>query len=445
MKRFALILIALIASLAGAQEPGAELSGITWELQEVTGFDGAVIIVAEPERYTLEFDDGGRIFAGLDCNRGMGSYELDGNELELSGIASTLALCPPDSLYDLYVARLNDVASFELAASQLTLVTKEGAQLKFVPQGATTGQPEAGEPATEEPATEPPVTGQPALTYEAQARDAGATSAFAQQVRNATYRSSALDQDLPLVAGAFEDQAERVSAVLARVAYGDLNGDGVVDAVVLLISAGGGSGSFVELFAVLNEDEMAKPVASTFLGDRVVVQDISVAGPLVRVELLTHGARDPSCCAALSVKQNRVFTGNSLYQLPPAGEYLDSLYDATYPSAYAADGSFTLVFGSYASESLIAGGASRARIDRVAFGDLDRDGQPDAAVIIASNPGAADTAYELHRVVDNEGAALVADTKPLGTGITLLDLRIEAGVVMVRYRDAGGMVVTRTY
>jgi hypothetical protein len=218
-----------------------------------------------------------------------------------------------------------------------------------------------------------------------------------------------------------------------------------VDAVVLLVSEGGGSGSFVELFAVLNEDDVAKPVASTFLGDRVVLQDISVAGPLIRVELVTHGAEDPLCCATMSVKQSYVFTGSALYQLPPASEFLDSLYDATYPSAYAPDGSFTLIFGSYLSESLVAGSAPWARIVRVAFGDLDLDGQPDAAVVIASNPGAADTSYELHTVLNQNNTATVTDTKQLGTGIILLDLQIEAGVATVQYRDADGMVVTRAY
>jgi hypothetical protein len=66
-------------------------------------------------------------------------------------------------------------------------------------------------------------------------------------------------------------------------------------------------------------------------------------------------------------------------------------------------------------------------------------------VVIASNPGAADTSYELHTVLNQNNTATVTDTKQLGTGIILLDLQIEAGVATVQYRDADGMVVTRAY
>ncbi|UCC76247.1 MAG: hypothetical protein JSW37_12135, partial [Anaerolineales bacterium] len=51
-------------------------------------------------------------------------------------------------------------------------------------------------------------------------------------------------------------------------AFGDLNGDGVDDAAVVLATSAGGSGTFISLEAVVNEQGTPKHVASAQLGDR---------------------------------------------------------------------------------------------------------------------------------------------------------------------------------
>ncbi|HWC74353.1 MAG TPA: alpha/beta hydrolase, partial [Gemmatimonadales bacterium] len=88
-------------------------------------------------------------------------------------------------------------------------------------------------------------------------------------------------------------------------ARGDLNGDGVPDAVVLLVYSSGGSGVFNYLAAVLNDHGAAKHVSSTALGDRVKVQAIDLVNGRAIADLTVQGDHDPACCP--TVRSTRAF------------------------------------------------------------------------------------------------------------------------------------------
>jgi len=55
------------------------------------------IVPDAPERYTLEFQPGGRVNVRADCNRGSGSYQLNGRSLSFGPLALTRAMCAPES------------------------------------------------------------------------------------------------------------------------------------------------------------------------------------------------------------------------------------------------------------------------------------------------------------------------------------------------------------
>ncbi|MCS7011623.1 MAG: hypothetical protein N2049_03705 [Anaerolineales bacterium] len=80
------------------------------------------------------------------------------------------------------------------------------------------------------------------------------------------------------------------------MAFGDLNYDGVNDAAAVLFLNTGGTGVFVYLAAVLNEDGLPLHVASVFLGDRSVVETLSIAAGEILVQAVVHGPEDPMCC-----------------------------------------------------------------------------------------------------------------------------------------------------
>jgi hypothetical protein len=79
-------------------------------------------------------------------------------------------------------------------------------------------------------------------------------------------------------------------------AFGDLDGDGVADAAVLLVENSGGSGAFIYLAAVLNQDGEPNNQTTALLGDRVQVESLKIETGQIQIEMLTHGPDDPLCC-----------------------------------------------------------------------------------------------------------------------------------------------------
>jgi len=112
--------------------------------------------------------------------------------------------------------------------------------------------------------------------------------------------------------GRFEETAAPGSAMKTVIllggerAFGDLDGDGMEDAAVTLTVDPGGSGTFIYLAAVLNENGTARPVASVFLGDRISVESLSVRSGKIAVTTLTRRPGEPMA-ARPTVEVERMF------------------------------------------------------------------------------------------------------------------------------------------
>jgi hypothetical protein len=98
-------------------------------------------------------------------------------------------------------------------------------------------------------------------------------------------------------------------------AFGDLNGDGVDDAAVVLATSGGGSGTFISLEAVLNDQGTPKHVASAELGDRTKIESVAIESGEITVELVTHGPNDPLCCPTVEATHKYKLQGDTLVQI----------------------------------------------------------------------------------------------------------------------------------
>lgn len=94
------------------------------------------------------------------------------------------------------------------------------------------------------------------------------------------------------------------------VAYGDLNGQ--PSAAVVLVSSGGGSGSFYTLHAVQTVDGEPTDIASTLLGDRIQVGKLAIEDNLIVVDMITQGPDDPMCCPTQTVVQAYALVGSQL-------------------------------------------------------------------------------------------------------------------------------------
>ena len=103
------------------------------------------------------------------------------------------------------------------------------------------------------------------------------------------------------------NQVEFLQSIL-----GDLNGDGVDDAAVVLWANTGGSGLYSYLAAVVNQDGKVQPVGAQLLGDRVKVQGLSVKDGKIEIQTLEPGPNDPQCCPSQLVQRTYQVDGNAL-------------------------------------------------------------------------------------------------------------------------------------
>lgn len=109
---------------------------------------------------------------------------------------------------------------------------------------------------------------------------------------------------------------ERVQAAVAGdlIALGDLDGDNVADAAVVVSIDSGGSGTFIHLLAMQDRDNAPVQAGRVFLGDRVRVQSLTISGRRIFVTMLAHGPGDGLCCP--SVEIGRAFTLRGRRLLP---------------------------------------------------------------------------------------------------------------------------------
>lgn len=136
------------------------------------------------------------------------------------------------------------------------------------------------------------------------------------QLKNTTYL---VDGDkIKLKNGTYQAgtiaEANYLLVKFETAALGDLNNDGKNDAAVIYFYNGGGSGCFVILAAMLNQDGNPVQVASEELGDRVEVKSIAIRGGKIILTMLVHGPKDGM--AKPTVRQTRTYrlAGNKLVQ-----------------------------------------------------------------------------------------------------------------------------------
>lgn len=99
---------------------------------------------------------------------------------------------------------------------------------------------------------------------------------------------------VPLKAGVYDSDSEADFPMHVEIEgpplFGDVNGDGLEDAVVLLYTQAAASGQFNDLAFVLNQAGEPHIVASIFLGDKVAVKAITISPEgITMVTILSRG------------------------------------------------------------------------------------------------------------------------------------------------------------
>ena len=103
----------------------------TWQWQRAKLDGGRDVVAAAPDRYTLKFEGGGRVVLRADCNRGSGSYEVNGAAMKLSPVALTKMACPSGSQDTEFVQGLSRATSYAINDRELVLTLSGGGTMVF--------------------------------------------------------------------------------------------------------------------------------------------------------------------------------------------------------------------------------------------------------------------------------------------------------------------------
>lgn len=124
----ALAMTTACATTPDNQDRPDGLTGTSWRLLEMQSMDDAqgTTRANNPDRYIVTFSDDGTAYMKLDCNRGRSSYETASTgeaqgSLTFGNIASTMAMCPPDSLSEKLSKQLGFVRNYVLRGGQLNM------------------------------------------------------------------------------------------------------------------------------------------------------------------------------------------------------------------------------------------------------------------------------------------------------------------------------------
>lgn len=331
----------------------------------------------------------------------------------------------------------------------------------------------------------------PATAHAATPKQSGPppTGELDETLANMTYLSDYTESgEIELEDGQFEDADNMIFATLANRprAYGDINADETLDAVVWLATNTGGSGVFVDLAAVVDVETEPVNVATTLLGDRTQVQSIAIDDDgVITVEVITQGPDDPMCCPTQIMRLQYILDSGVLALIseeiigvvgdeetdgsvsePLTGtaeitvtaeltgeveaapedaapeEEIDVTVDenpfdegvlenATYLSDFTEAGEVTLIDGVFDDPE------NRIHVELVAeprvYGDVDGDGVADALVVLVSNTGGSGVFHDLAVVLNQDGIAFNADSDLLGDRVLIESIDLyQNGLIIVR-------------
>jgi len=337
------------------------LAGTEWTLTAYNNGQDAVVSVLIGTEITGAFGDDGHLTGLAGCNTYGASFEVDGDHIVLGPAVTTRMWCPePEGIMDqenAFLAALGLAATYRIQGYKLEMRTADGAlALQFTAKpidpaadAAYIVQPgdwlmkiakdfygdtdayrviveatndKAAEDASFTVIDNPSlirvgqklwIPAQPGMT------DGGLTL---EALQNASYQGI-YDEPVQLTDGQYEGEpfvpggASRPTVTLHPEVYalGDLNGDGVADAVVILIENSGGSGNFRYLAAVINQNGTPVNIATHFVGDREQSQAISIDGDEITLDMVAHGPDDPMCCPTQEVTKRYRLQGDQLVEL----------------------------------------------------------------------------------------------------------------------------------
>jgi heat shock protein HslJ len=280
------------------------LTNNPWKLNLLDDGEGKVISTIAGTEITLVFAEDGNLTGSSGCNTYNGTYEINGEQVAIGPIVTTMISCTePDMLMEqeyAYLQMLETVTNYQIKGNELELVNdSKGSRLNYTAlSGDAALQPAL--PDTEIPTKE--------------------------QLQNTTYTSEWTESGLaPLVDGEYHepiapDSATEIVVTLTDfLVAGEIGTSGQAAAVVL-VTQPGGSGSFYDLAIVAKINSEPVNIATTFVGDRVQINAISIDNGEIVLDMTIHGPEDPMCCPTQRVIQKYALQDSEL--VPTSTEFI---------------------------------------------------------------------------------------------------------------------------
>jgi heat shock protein HslJ len=276
-----------------AQEP-TPLLGTAWEVLSYNNGKGGITSVILGTQLTALFGQDESLTGSAGCNNYTTSFNVGSGSSPARGTISigpavtTRMFCgEPEGTMDqesAYLKALESAATYEIRGQELEL--KDGEGTRMVTYLARTGASGLDEEALKN------------MAYKSEWGESGTV-----QLTDGEYRA-------PAAPGS---ASEIVVQIAGPIAYGELNGQPA--AAVVMASSGGGSGTFMDLAVVVEQDGRPVNIASTSLGDRAQINSVSIESNQIAVDMVTHGPEDPMCCPTQEVVQTYTLDGDQLVEV----------------------------------------------------------------------------------------------------------------------------------
>jgi heat shock protein HslJ len=104
----------------------SDLMGGEWRLESIQPAGGSTVTPSDPNRYTVDFGDGGRVDVTADCNGCSGTYSVSDESLTVSSLTCTLIACASPTVGEQFARILEGRASVDLDGDRLTVSSDEG-------------------------------------------------------------------------------------------------------------------------------------------------------------------------------------------------------------------------------------------------------------------------------------------------------------------------------
>jgi heat shock protein HslJ len=138
-----------------------------------------------------------------------------------------------------------------------------------------------------------------------------------EQLRTATYYGLQLPgAPVTLEDGKWERVRTQILLAPDFRVVGDISGDRIPEAAVILAESGGGSGTFHYIAVVGYRNDRLENLGTVPLGDRVQVRSVRILPSKLEAEVVQAGPGDPACCPGDLVNRYWSYSDAGLQELP---------------------------------------------------------------------------------------------------------------------------------